>query len=96
MRICHEPHLEKLYYMLMFGRGWKRSSNHAVIALSGWLISNRAGSVRQCRQGRSLGRVHGAHSTHSPHGSVDIDSPVLSEEVMAEVFAKRRCEDHSF
>lgn len=40
-------------------------------------------------------RTRGAH-THSPQGSVDIDSPSLSEGVMAEVLAKRRCKERSF
>lgn len=79
--------------MLMFGN---TPPLHAVIAPSGWLLSNSAGSVRQCRQGRSLERVHGAHGARSPRGSVDIDSLVLSEEVMAEVLAGRRCKEHSF
>lgn len=43
------------------------------------------------------GGVWSAYRTHSPQGSVDIDSPVLSEEViMAEDLAKRRYQDDSF
>lgn len=46
--------------------------------------------------GGDFGRAHGARNTHSPQGSVDIDSPALSQEVMAEGLARRRNKDGSF
>lgn len=59
-----------------------------------WITGSRA---KDPCVSAAQGGVWSAYRTHSPRGSVDIDSPVLSEEViMAEDLAKRRYKDDSF